>query len=162
VRQYMCLVTNVSNENQALGKAFEIESHPFKVKSTPVTKKVVLEINSHPVKVTKNVIGKEVTCRLDLGGALGGQLPKGCRERKCARSFVSFASRSPEVGIMCQLLVILISGSIVMSPGIVCERGVEGSGFGRGGVRVRSRLSSRGWGRGKVSCMRAGLSRLSV
>ena len=71
--------TNTSNE-KALGIAFEVESHPFKVKSTPVTKKMVLEINSHPVKVTKNVIGKEVTCRLDLGGALGGQLPKRCRE----------------------------------------------------------------------------------
>ena len=116
----MCLVKYVSSENQALSKAFEIESHPFKVKSTPVTTKVVLEINSHPFKVTKNVIGKQVTCRLDLGGVLGGQLPKGCRERKCARLFVSFASRSPDVGIMCQLLVILISGSIVMSPGIVC------------------------------------------
>jgi len=90
----------------------------------------VLEINSHPVKVTKNVIGKEVTFRLDLRVALGGQLPKGSRERKCARSLVSFASRSPDVGIMCQLLVILISGSIVMSPGIVCEREQKGQVLG--------------------------------
>ena len=150
------------NENQALSRSFEIESHPFKVKSTPVTTKVVLEINSHPVEITKNVVGREVTCRLDLGVALGGQLPKGCRERKSARSFVSFASRSPDVGIMCQLLVILISGSIVMSPGIVCERGEKGSGFGRDGVRVGSRLSSRGLERSKVSCMRVGFSRLSV
>ena len=89
--------------------AFEVDSHPFEVKSTTVTKKVILEMNSHPVKFTK----KEVTGRLDLGGALGGQLPKGCRERKCARSFVSFASRSPDVVTMCQLLLILISGSIV-------------------------------------------------
>ena len=64
----MCLVKYVSSENQALSKAFEIESHPLRVKSTPVTTKVVFEINSHPVKVTKYVIGKEVTCRLDLGG----------------------------------------------------------------------------------------------
>ena len=126
----MCLVKNVSNDNQALSKAFEIESHPFKVKSTPVTTKVVLEINSRPVKVTKNVIGKQVTCRLDLGVALGGQLPKGCRDRKCTRSFVSFSSRSPDVGIMYQLLVILISGSIVMSPDIVCERGQKGQVLG--------------------------------
>ena len=71
----------------------------------------ILDMNSHPVKVTKNVIRKEVTCRLDLGGALGGHLPKGCRERKCVRSFVSFASRSPEVEMMCQLLAMLISAS---------------------------------------------------
>ena len=87
------------------------------------TRKIILEITPHPVKVTKNVIRKEVTCRLDLGGALGGQLPKGCRERKWARSFVSFASRSPEVGMMCQLLVMLISGAMVLSPVIVWGEG---------------------------------------
>jgi len=154
--------TNISNENQARDIAFEVESHPFKVKSTPVTKKVVFEINSHPVKVTKNVIGKDVTSRLDLGGALGGHLPKGCRERKCTGSFMSFASRSPDVGRMCHLLAMLISVSLVLSPGIVCGRGAKGLGCGRGGVRIKSKLSSRGWGRGKVSCMRARLSRLSV
>ena len=118
--------------------------------------------NSHPVKVTKNVIRREFTCRLDLGGALGGQLPKGCRERKCARSFVSFASRSPEVGMMCQLLAMLISGAMVLSPGMVCGGRAERMGFKRGGVRIELKLSSRGWGRSKVSCMRARLSGLNV
>ena len=47
-------------------------------------------------------------------------LQVGSRRRLGRPSFVSFASRSPDVGIMCQLFVILISGSIVMSPGIVC------------------------------------------
>ena len=61
--------------------------------------KVTLNINSHLVKVTENVIEKEVTWRFSLRGALGGQLPKGCRERKCVKSFVSFANRSPEVGV---------------------------------------------------------------
>jgi len=100
-----------------------------------MTKKVILDINSHPVKVTKNVIEKEVTCRFDPGGALGGQSPKGCREReKCAKSFVSFASRSPEVGMMCQLLAMLISDSMVLLPGMFCGRKAERRRFVRGGV----------------------------
>jgi len=90
-----------------------------------MTKKVILDIHSHPVKVTKNFIEKEVTCRFDLGGAFEGQLPKGCRERKCAESFVSFASRSPKVGMMYQLLAMLISGSMVLSPGMFCGRQAE-------------------------------------
>ena len=99
--------------------------------------------NSHPVKVTKNVRRREFTCRLDLGGALGGHLPKGCRERKCARSFVSFARRSPEVGMMCQLLAMLISGAMVLSPGIVCGGRAERMGFRRGGVRMRAIQTSK-------------------
>ena len=80
---------------------------------------------------------KEVTCRFDLGGALGGQLPKGCRERKCAKSFVSFASRSPVVGMMCQLLAILISGSMALSPGMFCGRKAGRRRFVRGASKIQ-------------------------
>ena len=71
---------------------------------------------------------------------MGGQLPKGCRERKCAKSFVSFANRSPEVGMMCQLLAMLISGSMVLSPGMFCGRKAGRRRFVRGGVRVKFRF----------------------
>jgi len=121
---------NIPDKNQALGIAFEVDSHPFAVKNATMTKKVIININSHPVKVTKNVIVKEVICRFDLRGALSGQLPKGCRERKCAKLFVSFASRSPEVGMMCQLLAMLISGSMVLSPGMFCGRKAERTSSG--------------------------------
>jgi len=151
---------HIPDENQALGMTFEVDSHPFAVKTSTMTKKVILDIHSHPVKVTKNIIEKEVTCRFYLGGALEGT--KGCRDRKCAESFVSFASRSPEVGMMYQLLAMLISGSMVLSPGLFCGKKAERRRFVRGGVRVKFRLSSRDWGRGKVSCMRARLSSLSV
>ena len=45
---------------------------------------------------------------------------------------------------------------------MVCGGRAERMGFRRGGVRIELKLSSRGWGRGKVTCMRARLSRLSV
>ena len=153
---------NIPDENQAFGIAFGVDLHPFAVKNTTMAKKVILDIKSHPVKVTKNVIEEEITCRFNLGGALGGQLPKECRERKCAKSFVSFTSRSPEVGMMCELLPMLISGAMVLSPDMFCGRKAKRRRFVRGGVRVKFRLASRRWGRGRVSCTRARLSRWSV
>jgi len=68
---------NIPDEIQAFYMAFGVDSHPFAVQNTTMTKKVILDIKSHPVNVTKNVIGEEVTYRFNLGGALGGQIPKG-------------------------------------------------------------------------------------
>jgi len=83
---------------------------------------MIQNINSHPVRVTENVMKKKGTSRFGLGGCLGGQLSKGCRERKSAKQFVSFASRSPDVGMACQLLATLISGFTFLSPGMFCGR----------------------------------------
>ena len=51
---------NTWDKSQALGIAFEVDSHPVEFKTATETRKVILEINAHPVKVTKNVIRKEV------------------------------------------------------------------------------------------------------
>jgi len=62
--------------------------------------------------------------------------------RRCARSYVSFACRSPEVGMICQLLEILISGAMVLLPGMFCGgmfcgRKTKRRRFVRGGEQVK-------------------------
>jgi len=81
---------------------------------------------------------------------LGGQLQKGCRERKCAKSFVSFASRSPEVGIMCQLLAMLISGAMVLTPGMFCGRKAKRKKIceRRGASKIQIVITTLGTGQG--------------
>ena len=126
-----------------LAKSWKITANaPLRTKTIALNDTYTLfkaKVKEKQVKhqVTKNVLEKEVTCRFDLGGALGGQLPKGCRERKCSKSFVSFASRSPEVGLMCQLLAMLISGSMVLSPGMFCGRKAGRRRFVRGASKIQ-------------------------
>ena len=135
------VAANIPDENQAFGIVFEVNSHPFAVKNTTMTKKVILDITSHPVKVRKNVIEKEVTCRFDLGGALAGQLPKGRRER-IIRVIRQRWNDVPVVGNVDLRLNGLVARHVLWEEGkkMICER--------RGASKIQIVIKTLGTGQG--------------